>query len=249
MDYFWDAIENTLGIKDHREIPALSAAGKEAVRILYDGEVRYADEEVARLLSHVKKNHEDTLVIFISDHGEEFWERGSMGHGLTMYEEQLHVPFLIHGPGIEPIRVEASVSTLDILPTVASYLGLKPEKFWQGRNLLHEPEAAAVPIFSKTRAAEPRANINQEAVVFDGYKYIVDAVSDKQFLYNLKDDPGELHNLLKEMPDLAIDLARRLEEQHARDIELGKALLSTETSKELSSEIREQLRQLGYTPE
>ncbi len=246
MDYFWDAIYKTLGIKDSREIPPLSDAGKEAVRTLYDGEVRYADEEVSRLLSHVKKNHPDTLIIFISDHGEEFWERGSMGHGLTMYEEQLHVPFLLHGPGIEPIRVEAGVSTLDILPTVASYLGLEPKKFWQGRNLLDAAEAAAVPVFSKTRAAEPRSNIDLEAVVFDGYKYIVDAVSNKQFLYNLKNDPGELHNLLKEEPDIASDLAQRLKEQHAQDIELGEALRSTETSGKLSSELLEQLKNLGY---
>jgi hypothetical protein len=74
---------------------------------LYDGEIRYTDDEVGRILDHVAASglSGSTLVVVTSDHGEEFLEHGSWEHQKTLYEEVVRVPLIVHGPGVAP-RVE-----------------------------------------------------------------------------------------------------------------------------------------------
>jgi phosphoglycerol transferase MdoB-like AlkP superfamily enzyme len=76
---------------------------------LYDAKLRYADEELGRLLAAVPRN---TIVIITADHGEEFGEHGGTQHGKTLYDEVLRVPLLIRWPGQEP-RVETGLVGLD----------------------------------------------------------------------------------------------------------------------------------------
>src|SRR5262249_1070014 len=67
----------------------------------YDGEIAFADAQIGRILDALEKQGllENTLVVFHSDHGEEFWEHGSCDHGHTQYDELLHVPFALVMPG------------------------------------------------------------------------------------------------------------------------------------------------------
>ena len=95
---------------------------------LYDGEIRYADTEVGRVLDHLTARGLDrsTLVVITSDHGEEFLDHGSWEHQKTLYEEVVRVPLAIRGAGLEPRRVRAPVSALDGAPT--SWLGGVPAR-------------------------------------------------------------------------------------------------------------------------
>ena len=105
---------------------------------LYDGEIRYTDDELGRFLDHLKKRGLDrsTLVVITSDHGEEFGEHGSWEHQKTLYEEVVRIPFLIHGPQVSARREPLPVSLLDVAPTIVAWAGLTPRWQPQGRSLL-----------------------------------------------------------------------------------------------------------------
>jgi choline-sulfatase len=108
---------------------------------LYDGEVRYADEEVGRVLDHLSARGlaGNTLVVVTSDHGEEFLEHGSWEHQKTLYEEVLRIPLIVRGPGIAPRRDAGQVSLLDVAPTVLAWAGVAAPAGFQGRSLLSPP--------------------------------------------------------------------------------------------------------------
>ncbi len=93
---------------------------------LYDGEIREADDGVARLLSGLDAAglRANTITVVASDHGEELQDHGRMGHGRTLYAEVLKVPLAVHAPGRVPAgRREGVVSLLDVFPTVLGLLG------------------------------------------------------------------------------------------------------------------------------
>jgi len=86
----------------------------------YDQNIRYVDAQIGRLLQHLD---DDDIVVFFSDHGEEFWDHGGVEHGHTVYEELLAVPLVIKAPGLEPGRVDEPVSLMDVAPTITDLLG------------------------------------------------------------------------------------------------------------------------------
>jgi len=105
---------------------------------LYDGEIRYTDDNLGRVLDHLDKRGlaRGTLVVVTSDHGEEFLEHGSWEHQKTLYEEVVRVPLVMRGPGIAPGRVAGQASLLDVAPTILSWAGLPAAATHQGTSLL-----------------------------------------------------------------------------------------------------------------
>jgi arylsulfatase A-like enzyme len=105
---------------------------------LYDGEIRFTDDEVGRVLDHLRARGLDrsTLVVVTSDHGEEFGEHGSWEHQKTLYEEVLRIPLIVNGPGVASRREMAPVSLLDVAPTVLAWAGVSPQWQPQGHDLL-----------------------------------------------------------------------------------------------------------------
>ncbi|HEY0784011.1 MAG TPA: sulfatase, partial [Thermoanaerobaculia bacterium] len=107
----------------------------------YDGEIRAMDEAFGRLVAYLKQSgrYERTLIVFTSDHGEEFGEHGTVGwHAHTLYDELLHVPLLLklpHGAhaGGTLLRL---VRSLDVAPTVLAAVGRPVPKVFEGRDLL-----------------------------------------------------------------------------------------------------------------
>jgi arylsulfatase A-like enzyme len=120
---------------------ALSAADVAFVRGQYDAAVRYADFHVGVLLSglHVRGLDDNTIVVVLSDHGEDLLEHGHVNHRLSLDDETLHVPLLLRVPGIAPSTTAGVVGLIDVLPTLAALAGVaSPET--QGRSLF-TPEA------------------------------------------------------------------------------------------------------------
>ncbi|MCP4646287.1 MAG: sulfatase, partial [bacterium] len=94
---------------------------------LYDAELAYMDSEVGRMLSELRSRGlaENTLIVLVGDHGEEFLEHGGIEHGRTLYEETTHVPLIISGPGFNGGNIISnSVGQLDIATTIASVTGI-----------------------------------------------------------------------------------------------------------------------------
>jgi choline-sulfatase len=123
----------------------------------YDGEVAAADRYVGELFDELRRLDawERSLVVLVSDHGEGLGDHGEQGHGLFVYREALHVPLLVKLPGgrLGGRRVAAPAQHVDLVPTVASLLGLETPAGLPGRSLLEleeEGDAAERVIYAET---------------------------------------------------------------------------------------------------
>jgi len=160
------------------------------IRARYDGEVRYVDHEVDRILKLLARRPK-TVVIISSDHGEEFLEHGGFGHGHTVYEELLRVPLIMKLPGRGPAFVDTPVETLDIAPTVLNYLGINIPPSMQGRSLL--------PVIAGREGERPSFagptqlyGSKKETVFYQGHKLIHDyRPGVAPVWYDIAEDPGE----------------------------------------------------------
>jgi len=175
------------------------AAERERVQELYAGEIRYVDAELARVLDALRELglYERALIVFASDHGEEFWEHGRYEHGHTLYDEVLRVPLSFKLPGGGACEhVDAPVTTAALVPTVLDVLGLEfaPELL-SARSLApwwNAPGgAAAEPLF----ATGTYYFGEKRGVVFDGLKLVLELDTGRVELYDLAADPRELHSL------------------------------------------------------
>lgn len=108
---------------------------------LYDGEIRYTDEKlIGPLIESLKQwnLYDRTMIIVLSDHGEEFYDHLSWEHGKAIYDECLKVPLLIKFPGskFRGLRVENIIRLVDVMPTVLEAVGLDAESLrLDGRSL------------------------------------------------------------------------------------------------------------------
>ncbi|MGD8316317.1 MAG: sulfatase [Myxococcales bacterium] len=113
---------------------------KERIEALHDGEISYHDAELGKFLAKLMQMglDDDTLLVVTSDHGEEFQEHGSWGHGHSVYQELLAVPLMFRWPGVIPAdeRVGPVVSTIDIGPTVLEATGVPIPDEFEGHSLL-----------------------------------------------------------------------------------------------------------------
>ncbi|MBN1769637.1 MAG: sulfatase [Deltaproteobacteria bacterium] len=113
---------------------------KQRVVALYDGEISYHDGHMGSFLKRLDELGllEDTLVVVTSDHGEEFWERDSVGHGHSIFQELIHVPFALMWKGFVPggRRVADNHDHTVIVPTIFEALGLPPPDYCEGRSVL-----------------------------------------------------------------------------------------------------------------
>ena len=264
IDYLLDQVEHRLGARAGRKFSPLSPEGRDTLRILYDAECRFMDDKLAKLFEHLDSTTPNTLMVVLADHGEEFWEHGSMGHGQTMYQEQLAVPLFFHGPGLEPRADARPVETLHILPTMAAFAGLGPRPQWQGYDLLSgedqglqplvrgsqgvaTPCPETRPVFSNTYASYPRMNVHTEMVLNGDLKLIRNHVSDAIELYDLAEDPLETTNIAPQRPDAAAHMRLLLDEHRATNVRHTGGRVKPE-SVQLPPDLVEQLKALGYFP-
>ena len=111
----------------------LSTEQRAVTRALYRGEVNYFDDQFGDFIEQLEAREvlEDSLVILTADHGESFWEhlgpdgRPVVGHGSSLYREEIAVPLIFKWPrGEFRGEIAGRVDSIDILPTLAAYLGL-----------------------------------------------------------------------------------------------------------------------------
>ncbi len=135
---------------------------------------------------------ERTLLVVMSDHGEAFGEHDSSFHGGSLYDELVRVPLVVAGAGIRPRQVEASVSLIDLGPTLLDWFGISTPAAFMGESLLPllvgEGRRFSRPIVAETR-------LKQAMLFDDGFKVVRDLRRETLELYNLQTDPGELVNL------------------------------------------------------
>lgn len=192
----------------------------------YDNALHSIDAAVGVLIDGLVARGiaDDTIVVFVADHGELFWEHDMVTHGRSLWESEAVVPLIIHYPRrIRPGHVDVPVSTLDILPTIADAMGVSPHPSWQGQSLLpFERDERAAPVRAPDHAAV-FMNIqgwkHLDGIVCFPYKLVFDPETETRALYDLQADPGELTDIAARAPKIAEALANTLHAQIAAQLE------------------------------
>jgi arylsulfatase A-like enzyme len=229
----------------------LSAKERQAVKKLYDAEVRYVDENLGRLLRHLKELgiYDDSLIILTSDHGEEFWEHDGYEHGHDLYNEQIWVPLIVKLPGSSAKgRIIQQVSTESITPTLLQLCAVEYDKeklsctslisYWSDQSAT-TPE---IPIVSTGLLFYEE----KESAIFDGFKYIRSLVTGNEELYYLPDDPGEKKCLSRLNEDKLTQARQILQERHESAAQRRQFYKIDAEQTQLDRGTMEQLKSLGY---
>lgn len=169
---------------------------------VYDEKILRADRLLGDFLGKLAAaGSTETVIILLSDHGEELFDHGGVDHGMTLYDEVIHVPLLIYVPGRRGMKITQQVRSIDVFPTVMELLGLKPAEGLQklrGSSLLPQMngETKALDAFSET---DYLLHFDKRAVrTSAGPKMIVDGFARKRELYDTMADPRERKNLFEE---------------------------------------------------
>ena len=133
----------------------MTAEDRAALVALYDGALAYLDSELARLFAGLEQRGlaENTIVCVVADHGEEFGEHGKVGHGHGLWQDLLHVPWILFVPGRPAQRVDTPVSLVDLFPTLLTAAGLPVPAGHEGLDRLADPRTAR-PILAEHKAPD-----------------------------------------------------------------------------------------------
>lgn len=221
----------------------------EYLRNRYDRSLRYTDDTLRDLFAELRTTGflDNALVVIISDHGEEFGEHGRLQHTDTLFEELVHIPLLVAGPGVEGGRVSRRMaSTIDIAPTILSYCGVEVPEDFEGADLLSGDEDADAKVFFQ------RGNFAY-GVRTRRWKFVIGAQpqaltpANPVSLYDIEADPGEQHNLAAEMPG-NVRLYRREIERWKKPLKAERASrrLAHTPRRPASAAQLKRLKSLGY---
>ncbi len=177
-------------------------------RQFYDAGVYYMDEQFGRILQALDDTgqRENTLIVVAGDHGEEIGEHGDISHHFRFYDHTVHVPLVFHHPDLEEKRIDDLVDLRDLAPTSLEMAGVSLPSTYEGKPLGGVAGQQRSHILFETFH---RGNcLFRDRPVYMGvrtqtHKYIwrewidpVDNLSkDRVELYNLTEDPEEMHNL------------------------------------------------------
>jgi arylsulfatase A-like enzyme len=219
----------------------LEEGRREALIRLYDETVAHADSVLGEILDAVASSipMDRTIIVTTADHGEEFFEHGRFGHGKTLYEEVVHVPLVMAGPGLPAgITRDDPAMLVDIAPTLAKLVGIASSASWAGRNLVVRQSGVAA------YAELLREGGLELYMTSDGRRKYVETIETlgaemRAELYDLRSDPGEKRPL---QPPTSEPL--RAEMTRLRDAARRAALAREATAIDENAE--ERLRALGY---
>ena len=217
----------------------------EALSRLYDAEVAQNDRAFGELLDELEARGlaEDTAVIHVSDHGEEFEEHGRWEHGVSLYEEVLRIPLVMRLPGVPAQRVEPPAQHVDVLPTLLGYLGIEAPPT-DGRDLLAERRRDDDPadVYTHLDVDGHRAS----SVIRGRYKLVLPQSPSQgtaPMLFDLEADPGELDDLATEQPRIVERMLGLLADHDlAGDVEPAVEI----DDAQIDEDLRRRLRALGY---
>jgi len=160
---------------------------------LYDGEIAFADAQLGTLFSYIRSEGlaENTVIIVVADHGEEFLEHSGFGHGHAFFQEIVHVPLIFSGASIPAgVRDMSWVGHFDMTPTILTMLDIEVPDVMEGRDLFTQSHASRlIPSSGKLYPDNPWVC----SVVRDGVKTIRmdDGTRFIDLSTDLVTDPGE----------------------------------------------------------
>jgi arylsulfatase A-like enzyme len=232
----------------------------------YDGEILHNDHSLELLAGKLKELGilDNTLIVVVSDHGEEFWEHGWTAHGHSVYQELTHCVFLMWNPKLLPVarRIAEPAQLVDVMPTVLDLLGIQPQGIMEGQSLgplaKGQPFQRKGPVMS-SRFAHPKARptgfvpenrTDSFAILTSDWKLIY---RDKAKAAGL--NPVELYDRKNDRTDSANVAAGRPEQAKRMMAEVNqwidaqkqvKIMLGPRGTTTLDPQTIERLRSLGY---
>ncbi len=211
-----------------------------AHRDLYDGEVAYLDRQVDRLLGFLSSRRllERTLLIVLADHGENAGEQGIQFRHAGLWDATTRVPLLIRWPGASTVgrRLSGLAQTIDVMPTVLGYLGLNVPPV-DGTDLGRTPTPGRRYVYAEHQGALG-AMIRNTHLLYSRQQ-ASPVLGGGRFLFDMRRDPHQQHNLIERRPEIAAHADRLLDEWLADRTSPAPSLT-------LDEEERERLRALGY---
>jgi arylsulfatase A-like enzyme len=243
----------------------------------YDGSIRGLDAEMGRLTErlHALGLEGRTLLVFTGDHGEEFLDHGRMLHGQSVYGELDNMALLFWGPGTVPsgAKVDATVQTIDLMPTLLEVSRVPVPPGLHGRSLLpllagargggagagalhadgvaawtDRPAITEKAVTVDTGSPPPR-DTESVAIVFQGWKLIHNtkraAGRPEYELFDHRRDPLDRVDLAGQHPDVVQRLSRDLQAWR-KTVAASRLKPDAEGGQALSKEELERLRALGY---
>jgi arylsulfatase A-like enzyme len=228
------------------EEPHPDGARAKELRDLYIANIEYLDQFIGQVLDQLRTAgvYDDTVIAFVSDHGEEFYEHEGWWHGTTLYDEQIHVPLILKraknvGAGG---RVSDLVGMIDVMPTLLAAAGVEVPSSAQGRDLFGATTAPTA-----VYAEEDHEGNILESIRSSEWKLIIANEGNPRGvesleLYNVAADPGETNNLASSKSDVVGRLQNELETLRS----LAGASAVTGSTGALDAADEERLRALGY---
>jgi arylsulfatase A-like enzyme len=215
---------------------------------LYDSEIAFTDEYIGKIFDELKRQglYDDSLIVLLADHGEEFCDHGGIKHSLTLYDELLSVPLIIKLPGQHQGRVVAgNFPLIDLLPSVLKCIHIDTSALkFQGADVplntvsvLRDKE-----IYSRTNGGP----VNLSSLRSAKWKVIKDGTKRTYRLFDLVNDPKEQHNLASARPDLALALGNQVTRMDKQVIDAMGDLKALQAPPEQERGFQKNLRSLGY---
>jgi arylsulfatase A-like enzyme len=190
----------------------LSRGEVEQLENYYDGSIRFADDQIGRLLREAARvsGERELVVVITSDHGDEFFEHGLFYHNNLLYEDLIHVPLVFWSSKrfARGLEVRGLARHVDILPTLSALIGAGPPPGVAGRSLLPvlegEPDTADVESFAE---GDFCASLSH-----GGWKMMMVDSTGAFHLYDVSRDPDEREDLSAAAPDVYERMKAKLSE-------------------------------------
>lgn len=197
---------------------------------LYDEQITATDHLLGNFLEEINKLglSKNTIIIFTSEHGDIFGKHGRFMRGGplrgTFYDDILHIPLLVKSPRLKPAKLDSLVGQIDLAPTILDLLNIKSDPHFQGKSLTPLLGAQKVNdyIFAGSQFNPDPNNFYYakktriETARDSKWKLISETIFDANSatesieLYNIKEDPQELHNLSQNNQDIVAKLKDKL---------------------------------------
>lgn len=164
----------------------------------YDALIRQADDQFSRLRKALEKRGfwKPALVVYLADHGEEFYEHEGLYHGHSLFEELVRIPLIVKAPGKTPPGsvVKSPVSILDVFPSIAQWAGIPQAPDWRGRPLFP-------PVNSRNRSfyfSDEEHRSRFYGLRRENRKMIISLNPPFRIEFDLERDPSERHPISEE---------------------------------------------------
>lgn len=233
--------------------PRVPRIEREVMQALYDGEIRYLDRWLGVFFAGLKSRmlYDSALIVFLTDHGEEFDDHGGWFHGRTLYDEMIAMPLIMRLPGGHGAGTISTlpVHLVDIMPTLAGAAGLGHVPGVQGRDYSSEIQSPAP---GDGEAAGLGSSYMEEppylySLRLNGWKVIEKNVGGEteHLLFRVDVDPAESRDFSAAASDTLERMTKLLTELKS-ELQRASGEHAHEETDAADPETRRLLKSLGY---